>query len=69
MAAPHGFEPFVPANDARREFSVRDSECPVSQQVSDRLLRLPFYNDLGGRDLDRVVEAFVTAASVTLRTW
>jgi dTDP-4-amino-4,6-dideoxygalactose transaminase len=33
-------------SDAGRAFAVRPTECPVSQDVSDRLLRLPFYNDL-----------------------
>ena len=40
---------------------------PVSDDVSGRLLRLPFYNNLGERDLDRTVEAFLAAAHTTLR--
>ena len=54
-------------SDAGRTFAVRDTECPVSEQISDRLLRLPFYNDLREQDLDRVVAAFLDVASVTLR--
>ncbi|MFN2158659.1 MAG: dTDP-4-amino-4,6-dideoxygalactose transaminase [Anaerolineales bacterium] len=30
-------------------------DCPVTENISDRLLRLPFYNSLEERDLDRVV--------------
>jgi dTDP-4-amino-4,6-dideoxygalactose transaminase len=54
-------------SDAGRAFAVRDTQCPVSEDISGRLLRLPFYNDLGGRDLDRAVEAFLGAAVATLR--
>jgi dTDP-4-amino-4,6-dideoxygalactose transaminase len=56
-------------SDAGRTFAVHDTECPVAQQVSDRLLRLPFYNDLGERDIERVVETFVGAVSATRRGW
>ena len=33
---------------------ARRRECPVSEDISGRLLRLPFYNNLSERDLDRV---------------
>ena len=32
-------------------------DCPVTEDLSDRLLRLPFYNDLTEDDLHRVVES------------
>jgi dTDP-4-amino-4,6-dideoxygalactose transaminase len=32
-------------------------DCPVTEDVSDRLLRLPFYNDLNESDLNRVCDA------------
>jgi dTDP-4-amino-4,6-dideoxygalactose transaminase len=54
-------------SEAGRTFAVRETDCPVSREISDRLLRLPFYNSLGGRDLDRVTSAFVEAATATLR--
>ena len=44
------------SSDAGRSFSVRPTECPVSEDIAGRLLRLPFYNNLGGEDLDRVLE-------------
>jgi dTDP-4-amino-4,6-dideoxygalactose transaminase len=30
--------------------------CPVTERVSDSLLRLPFYLDLSGEDQQRVIE-------------
>ena len=38
-----------------REYGGRPGDCPVTESVSDRLLRLPFYNDLTEADLSRVV--------------
>jgi len=55
------------SSDAGREFAVRETQCPVSEDISSRLLRLPFYNNLNGGDLDRVVDAFLGAALATLR--
>jgi dTDP-4-amino-4,6-dideoxygalactose transaminase len=40
-----------------RRFGPATGGCPVTESVSDRLVRLPFYNDLGARQQDRVVEA------------
>lgn len=34
-------------------------ECPVTDDISGRLLRLPFYNDLADDDLERVVATLV----------
>ena len=42
-----------------RKFGGRDSDCPVTEEVSDRLVRLPFYNDLSEAD-----QAYVAAAIV-----
>jgi dTDP-4-amino-4,6-dideoxygalactose transaminase len=38
-----------------RRFGGRVGDCPVTEDVSERLLRLPFYNDLAEGDQDRVV--------------
>jgi dTDP-4-amino-4,6-dideoxygalactose transaminase len=35
----------------------KEGDCPVTEAVSDRLLRLPFYNDLTEADQERVVGA------------
>ncbi len=40
-----------------RRWGGEKSDCPVAAKVSDRLLRLPFYNDLTESDQDRVVSA------------
>jgi dTDP-4-amino-4,6-dideoxygalactose transaminase len=54
------------ASDAGRRFAVRDTDCPVTDDISGRLLRLPFYTTLSEGDLDRSVEAFLTASRATL---
>jgi dTDP-4-amino-4,6-dideoxygalactose transaminase len=33
----------------------KQGDCPVTENISDRLLRLPFYNSLEEGDLNRVV--------------
>ena len=33
-------------SEAGKKFAARPSKCPVTEEISDRLLRLPFYNDL-----------------------
>jgi dTDP-4-amino-4,6-dideoxygalactose transaminase len=40
-----------------RRFGGKDGDCPVTEEVSDRLLRLPFYNDLSEADQAVVVSA------------
>ena len=35
----------------------RPGQCPVTEEVSDRLLRLPFYKDLTEEDQMRVIGA------------
>jgi dTDP-4-amino-4,6-dideoxygalactose transaminase len=40
-----------------RKFDGKEGDCPVTEDVSDRLVRLPFYNDLTEADLARVVAA------------
>src|SRR6266566_1561893 len=47
-----------------RRFGGRPGQCPVTEDVSDRLLRLPFYNSLSEPDQDLVIET-VTASSVS----
>jgi dTDP-4-amino-4,6-dideoxygalactose transaminase len=44
-------------SDMGRRFGGREGDCPVTEDVSDRLLRLPFYNDLDEADQARVVQA------------
>jgi dTDP-4-amino-4,6-dideoxygalactose transaminase len=53
---------YVPLHSSEmgRKWSARETSCPVTEDVSVRLLRLPFYNDLTEADQLRVVAA-VTA--------
>jgi dTDP-4-amino-4,6-dideoxygalactose transaminase len=44
-------------SDMGRQFGGDEGDCPVTEDVSDRLLRLPFYNDLTEADQARVVGA------------
>jgi dTDP-4-amino-4,6-dideoxygalactose transaminase len=43
-----------------RKCAAGDAACPVTEDLSARLLRLPFYNDLTEADLSRVVNAVKT---------
>ena len=40
-----------------RKFDGKESDCPVTESVSDRVIRLPFYNELSETDQVRVVSA------------
>lgn len=42
-----------------RKFGGKEGDCPVTEDVSDRLLRLPFYNDLSEENLQFVVNSIV----------
>ena len=44
-----------------RQFGGREGDCPVTEDLSGRLLRLPFYTELTDADLGRIVDA--------LRVW
>ncbi len=54
---------YVPlhSSPAGRKFADREQACPVTDDVSARLLRLPFFNDLTETDVERVVDSFVAA--------
>jgi dTDP-4-amino-4,6-dideoxygalactose transaminase len=40
-----------------RKFEGKEGDCPMTEDLSNRLLRLPFYNDLTEADQERVVQA------------
>ena len=48
---------YVPLHlsDMGRKYGARKAHCPVTEDVSSRLVRLPFYNDLTEEEQDRVV--------------
>ena len=52
---------YVPlhTSDAGRRFALRETECPVTVDVSGRLLRLPFFHTISTRDADRVAATFL----------
>ncbi len=56
---------YVPlhSSEGGRRVAARPTECPVTVDVSGRLLRLPFYNNLSAADSERVVNSFVNAVS------
>ncbi|MBA2529086.1 MAG: dTDP-4-amino-4,6-dideoxygalactose transaminase [Euzebyales bacterium] len=56
---------YVPlhSSEGGRRFAARPTDCPVTDDVSGRLLRLPFHNNLTAQDADRVVTAMLDALS------
>jgi dTDP-4-amino-4,6-dideoxygalactose transaminase len=44
-------------SDMGRQFGGRPGMCPVAEAVSERIIRLPFYNDLPQTKQEKVVEA------------
>jgi dTDP-4-amino-4,6-dideoxygalactose transaminase len=50
---------YVPLHlsEAGQRFAARPASCPVVEDVSERLVRLPFYNDLSEREQDHVTAA------------
>jgi dTDP-4-amino-4,6-dideoxygalactose transaminase len=42
-----------------RKFGARPGDCPVAEQISDRILRLPFYNTLSRADQDKIIESII----------
>jgi dTDP-4-amino-4,6-dideoxygalactose transaminase len=42
-----------------RKFGGRPGDCPVAEDVSDRLVRLPFHNALSKAEQERVIEAIL----------
>ncbi len=46
-------------SDMGRSFGGREGDCPVTERVSDRLIRLPFHNVLTGAEQEQVIEAIL----------
>jgi dTDP-4-amino-4,6-dideoxygalactose transaminase len=49
---------YLPLNlsDMGRKFGGKEGDCPVTEKISDQLLRLPFYNDLNEIEQEFVIE-------------
>jgi dTDP-4-amino-4,6-dideoxygalactose transaminase len=50
---------YLPLNlsEMGRKLGGKEGDCPVTEDISDRLLRLPFYNDLTEHDQASVIAA------------
>jgi dTDP-4-amino-4,6-dideoxygalactose transaminase len=50
---------YLPLNTSEmgQKFGGKPGDCPVTEDISDRLLRLPFYNSMTDEELERVVAA------------
>lgn len=48
------------SSEAGRRFARRATQCPVTEEVSGRLLRLPFHGRLTREDVGRVVATFTS---------
>ena len=51
-------------SDMGRKFGGQPGDCPVAEDVSDRLLRLPFYNDLTEKQLEQIVSATINSGEM-----
>jgi dTDP-4-amino-4,6-dideoxygalactose transaminase len=60
---------YVPlhSSDAGRRFSAEPTECPVTDDISGRLIRLPFYNNVTVDESQRVVESLVRSLAAARR--
>jgi dTDP-4-amino-4,6-dideoxygalactose transaminase len=59
---------YVPlhSSEGGSRFAAYPTECPVTEDVSGRLLRLPFYNNLTPDESERVVTSFLNALSTVI---
>jgi dTDP-4-amino-4,6-dideoxygalactose transaminase len=46
-------------SDMGRGFGYREGDCPVTERVSDQLVRLPFHNELTSDDQEQVIDAIM----------
>lgn len=46
-------------SDMGRKFGGKPGDCPVTEDVSDRLVRLPFHTTMSGDDLERAIEEII----------
>jgi len=44
-------------SDMGQSFGCQSGDCPITERVSDQLIRLPFYNDLSSADQEQVIDA------------
>ena len=46
-------------SDMGQKFGGQPGDCPVTERVSDQLVRLPFYNNLSSSELEQVLDAIL----------
>jgi dTDP-4-amino-4,6-dideoxygalactose transaminase len=46
-------------SDMGRGFGYQEGDCPVTERVSDQLIRLPFHNELTSADQELVIDAIM----------
>jgi len=46
-----------------RRYGGREGQCPVAEDVTDRLVRLPFYTDMSTAEQNEVIEGLVTGVN------
>jgi dTDP-4-amino-4,6-dideoxygalactose transaminase len=44
-------------SDMGRRYGGREGDCPVAEDISNRLVRLPFFNSLSESEQGEVIEA------------
>jgi dTDP-4-amino-4,6-dideoxygalactose transaminase len=61
----HSVFHYLPLHLSRmgRQFGGEEGDCPVTEDVSDRLLRLPFFNDLAETEQAKVVDVIYNFGS------
>jgi len=42
-----------------KQFGGREGDCPVTEDISDRLLRLPFYTNMTEEEQEKVIESII----------
>ena len=52
-----------------RKLGYQVGDCPITEQVSDRLVRLPFYNELTQAEQRRVIEAIQSPIHRVYHLW
>ena len=56
-------------SEAGKNFAARPTDCPVTEDISERLLRLPFYNDLTISEQDQVTDAVTNSRLHSLKKY
>jgi len=56
-------------SEAGKNFAARPTDCPVTEDISERLLRLPFYNDLTISEQDQVTDAVTNSRLRSLKKY